>query len=39
MTKIIDQPPEAYRTVLLMRDIDEIDTQETARLLGVTEGP
>lgn len=34
----IDQLPEAYRTVLLMRDIDELDTEETARLLGISEG-
>lgn len=34
----IDQLPEAYRTVLLMRDIDDLDTEETARLLGITEG-
>lgn len=34
----IDQLPEAYRTVLLMRDIEELDTQETADLLGVSEG-
>lgn len=34
----IDRLPEAYRTVLLMRDIEELDTQETADLLGVSEG-
>lgn len=34
----IDQLPEAYRTVLLLRDIEELDTLETARALGVTEG-
>lgn len=34
----IDRLPEAYRTVLVMRDIEELDTQETARLLGVSEG-
>lgn len=33
----IAQLPEAYRTVLLMRDIDELDTAETAELLGVTD--
>lgn len=32
----IDQLPEAYRTVLLLRDIEEISTQEVADLLGVT---
>ena len=33
----IDRLPESYRTVLLLRDIEEVDTGETARLLGVTE--
>jgi RNA polymerase sigma-70 factor (ECF subfamily) len=28
--------PENYRTVLLLRDIEELDTEETAALLGVT---
>ena len=32
----IDQLPDQYRTVLLMRDIDDLSTEETARLLGVT---
>lgn len=32
----IDQLPESYRTVLLLRDIEELDTEETARILGVT---
>jgi RNA polymerase sigma-70 factor (ECF subfamily) len=30
----IDRLPEAYRTVLLLRDIEGLDTDETARLLG-----
>lgn len=34
----IDQLPESYRTVLVLRDIEEMDTEETARLLGVSEG-
>src|SRR5262245_31262918 len=34
----IEQLPEQYRTVLFLRDIEELDTEETARLLGVTEG-
>ena len=29
--------PESYRTVLLLRDIEELDTAETAALLEVTE--
>jgi len=33
----IDRLPESYRTVLLMRDIEELDTAETARLLDISE--
>lgn len=33
----IERLPETYRTVLLLRDIEEIDTEETARILGITE--
>ena len=32
----IDQLPETYRTVLLLRDIEEMDTEEVAGLLGCT---
>jgi len=32
----IDQLPEIYRTVLLLRDIEEMDTEDTARLLGTS---
>lgn len=32
----IDALPEAYRTVLLLRDIEELSTEETAQTLGVT---
>jgi RNA polymerase sigma-70 factor, ECF subfamily len=31
----IDRLPESYRTVLLLRDIEELSTEETARALGV----
>ena len=34
----IDELPESYRTVLLLRDIEQLDTDETARMLGVSEG-
>lgn len=34
----IDRLPETYRTVLLLRDIEELDTAETALILGVTDG-
>jgi RNA polymerase sigma-70 factor (ECF subfamily) len=34
----IDRLPDSYRTVLLMRDIEELSTDETAQALGVTTG-
>ncbi|MFO0837393.1 MAG: sigma-70 family RNA polymerase sigma factor [Phycisphaerae bacterium] len=34
--RAIDGLPEAYRTVLLMRDIDELDTEETAAILRIS---
>jgi len=33
----IDRLPETHRTVLLLRDIEELDTAETARLLECSE--
>lgn len=33
----IDALPETYRTVLVLRDLEELDTEETAARLGVTE--
>ena len=32
----IDKLPEDYRTVVMLRDIEGLDTKETAELLGVT---
>ena len=32
----IDRLPESYRTVLLLRDIEELDTEEAAHLLGIS---
>jgi RNA polymerase sigma-70 factor (ECF subfamily) len=32
----IDELPETYRAVLLLRDIEGFDTEQAARLLGVT---
>ncbi|MFQ5767710.1 MAG: RNA polymerase sigma factor [Acidobacteriota bacterium] len=32
----IQKLPFSYRSVILLRDIEELDTEETARLLGVT---
>lgn len=34
--RAIDQLPESYRTVLLLRDIEGLDTEETAKMLGTT---
>ena len=34
--RCIDRLPERYRTVLLLRDIEELDTQESADLLATT---
>lgn len=34
----IDQLPEPYRTVLLLRDIEELDTEQTAQRLGIAPG-
>ena len=34
----IDKLPESYRTVLLLRDIEELDTEETAKQLEITPG-
>jgi RNA polymerase sigma-70 factor (ECF subfamily) len=33
----IDGLPDTYRTVLVLRDVEELDTGETARALGVSE--
>lgn len=32
----IDQLPDTYREVLLLRDIEELSTEETAAMLGIT---
>jgi RNA polymerase sigma-70 factor (ECF subfamily) len=32
----INQLPESYRTVLMLRDIEGLDTEETAQMLGVS---
>jgi len=34
----IDRLPDSYRAVLVMRDIEEMDTEETAAALGTTAG-
>lgn len=34
----IEQLPEQYRRVIVLRDVEELDTRSVARLLGVTDG-
>jgi RNA polymerase sigma-70 factor (ECF subfamily) len=34
--RCIEQLPETYRTVLVMRDIEDLDTDEVAEMLGAT---
>jgi RNA polymerase sigma-70 factor, ECF subfamily len=34
--RCVDRLPETYRTVLLLRDIEELDTEEAASILGIT---
>jgi len=34
----IDRLPDAYRTVLLLRDIEELDTEQAAEQLGISPG-
>ena len=36
--KSIHELPEGYRNVLLLRDIEELDTRETAELMEISEG-
>lgn len=38
MRRCIDELPESYRTVLILRDIEDMDTQQTAELLGLSSG-
>ena len=35
---LIDQLPDPYRKILLLRDIEEIDTEQTAQVLGISTG-
>ena len=34
--KCLDKLPERYRTVLMLRDIEDLDTKQTARMLNTT---
>jgi RNA polymerase sigma-70 factor (ECF subfamily) len=38
LRKGIDELPEIYRNVILLRDIEELDVRETADVLGISEG-
>jgi RNA polymerase sigma-70 factor (ECF subfamily) len=38
VTAAIDRLPDAYRVVVILRDIEDLDTREVAELLGDTEG-
>jgi RNA polymerase sigma-70 factor (ECF subfamily) len=33
--RCIEQLPDIYRTVLILRDIDELNTEKVATLLGI----
>ena len=35
--ELIGRLPESYRTILLLRDIEELDTARTAEALGISE--
>jgi RNA polymerase sigma-70 factor (ECF subfamily) len=36
INRAIDQLPDSYRTVLVMRDLEEMSTAEVAEMLGVS---
>lgn len=38
LLRSIDRLPEIYRNVLMLRDIEELDTQETADVMGISPG-
>lgn len=38
LRKAIEELPENYRNVILLRDIEEMDGRETAAVLGISEG-
>ena len=38
MRRSIEELPESHRTVLILRDVEELDTEETAERLGVSPG-
>lgn len=38
LQRALDELPEKYREVLILRDVQEMNIQETAQLLGINEG-
>jgi RNA polymerase sigma-70 factor, ECF subfamily len=38
LRKAIDELPEIYRNIVILRDIEEMDIRETATALGISEG-
>ncbi|HEY3628309.1 MAG TPA: sigma-70 family RNA polymerase sigma factor [Terracidiphilus sp.] len=38
LRKAIEELPENYRNIILLRDIEEMDVRETAAVLGISEG-
>lgn len=38
MAEAIESLPDSYRNVLLLRDIEELDTEETAQAMGISPG-
>lgn len=38
LAEAIEHLPEAYRNVLTLRDIEELDTEETAKAMGISTG-
>ncbi len=38
LRQAVERLPEIYRNVVILRDIEEMDSRETAEVLGITEG-
>lgn len=38
MTEAIESLPDSYRNVLVLRDIEDLDTEETAQAMGISPG-
>jgi RNA polymerase sigma-70 factor (ECF subfamily) len=38
LSRAIDQLPDSYRTVLILRDVEELSNEETAQILGESVG-